>query len=112
MSAETDAERAAMLDPEVFGVSITVDHLAGGQSSFDALFDQEHLPIDVGGELEVSATAPRLVVRDVDVGLVVQGDAVTIAAGPNLPAGWSGFVSDVHPFDEGSGWSLLELADT
>ena len=76
MAVETDVFRSTMLAD--FGQTVTLNPLAGGSSTFTAIFDAQHVFEEVGGSVAFSVQQPRLTCRESDVANVVEGDSVTI----------------------------------
>lgn len=77
---EVPDDLEAMLDPEEFGVLVTITRTSDPGNPFQvrAIHRVEPRDLSVGGELEVSSSGPELVFRASDVDQVAQGDGVSI----------------------------------
>lgn len=62
----------------VWGGSITVTHIAGGSSTFDAIFEAEAREVTMLGDLEVLSTFPMFKADVADIASVVRKDTTTI----------------------------------
>ncbi len=62
----------------VFGRSVTITHIAGGSSTFDAIFEAEAREVTMLGDLDLLSTYPMFKAEVDDIGLVVREDTTTI----------------------------------
>lgn len=95
MAVETDDDRSYMLAD--FGVTVTF-----GASTFQAIFENDHIPVEAGGGVEFSIQQAMILCRTSDVTGIGQGSLVSIS-------GNSYAVSDVQP--DGQGMTMLVLED-
>jgi hypothetical protein len=80
MAVETDIERAVFFDADDFGVTVTYTPDGGSATSITGIFEDEYEPIEVGGFVPVSSSAPIFHCKTSDVASAAEGDAMTIHA--------------------------------
>ena len=95
MAVETDIERAALLAD--FGVTVNI-----GGTNITAIFEHDHNPVDVGGEVQFSIQQAMILCRTSDVDLVTEGTSAVIS-GSNY------VVTDIQP--DGQGMKMIVLED-
>lgn len=95
MAVETDDDRSYLLAD--FGVTVT-----SGASTFLAIFENDHQPVDAGGGVEFSIQQAMILCNTSDVTGIGQGSLVSIS-------GNSYAVTDVQP--DGQGMTMLILED-
>jgi len=96
MPVESDADRAALLDSDEFGVVVLV-----GGNNYDGIIDREY---DEAGDAiaPIQSSQPRIWMRDIDIA------AESIEIGSSITAGGVPYgVNAVQP--DGVGLSLLIL---
>lgn len=106
MTIETAADRAVFMSAAGHGITVTWMPMAGGNRSFDAIFDNAFVAVEGGSQAAVTSQAPVLYCRDDDLaGLVlenaVQGDRVDVA-------GVLYAVTDIQPDGTGMTTVILE----
>lgn len=82
MTVENDADRAAFVHADDFGVAATYNPATGSPVTLNGVFDNNHLSIAGGGSVEVSSSDPRFRCREPDLPDVVAAevDQITIAS--------------------------------
>ena len=73
MAVETAIDRSILLAD--FGVDVT-----SGGSTFKAIFDNDHQPVDAGGGVQFSIQQAMIVCRTADVSSLAEGSIVSISA--------------------------------
>lgn len=102
MGAESAADRAAFLDTEGFGVTVTVTDTG---ETFNAIFDKPYVPaLQAGVGFDVESDAPELVCRTADV------TANSLAEDTTLTIEGASYKVVSHRPD-GTGMSRVLLAD-
>jgi hypothetical protein len=74
---------AAILNVDDFAVAITY-----GASTIFGIFDNETVPVEGGGAVEVHQEQPMVTCRTADVPALAQGDAMTIGALAYVVRSW------------------------
>lgn len=95
MAVETAHDRNGFINPNEFGLVVH----RPGSSSFSALFDEEHLELEIGGNA-ISSRQPELIAQDADITGLAQGSPLVINGQPYT-------VTDIQP--DGTGMSVIKL---
>ena len=98
MPVETDADRLIMLAD--FGQSVTYTVQGGSAATITAIFDNQYLEVDTGGEVGFAIQQPRLTCRTSDVVNCTEGDTFVISG--------TTYKSRVVQ-DDGTGITLISL---
>lgn len=79
MSAESAADRAALLDTDDFATAATYTLAAGGDTALNGIFDNGYLAVGVPADLDISATQPQFLCRTADLpSSAAQDDTITV----------------------------------
>lgn len=100
MAIETDVERSIFFGADDFGVAATYTPAGGVAKSVNGIFDNNHAPVDVGGQVPFSVSAPQFHCRTSDITGVENGDSLVVS-------GVSYIIRDIMP--DGTGLTILDL---
>jgi len=78
VAVETDTERAVFFDTDDFAVTASYTPAGGSATDIKGIFDDEYEPIEVGGFVPVSSSAPVFQCKTSDVSAAADGDALTV----------------------------------
>lgn len=98
MPVETADDRAFLLAD--FGVSVTYTVQGGSATTITAIFDNQFVEVDAGGDVGFAIQQPRLTCRTADVANCTEGDSFVISGTTYL----SRIVQD-----DGTGMTLIVL---
>lgn len=98
MPVETADDRAFLLAD--FGVSVTYTVQGGSATTITAIFDNQFVEVDAGGDVGFAIQQPRLTCRTVNVANCTEGDSFVISGTTYL----SRIVQD-----DGTGMTLIVL---
>lgn len=98
MPVETADDRAFLLAD--FGVSVTYTVQGGSATTIKAIFDNQFVEVDAGGDVGFAIQQPRLTCRTSDVANCTEGDSFVISGTTYL----SRIVQD-----DGTGMTLIVL---
>lgn len=100
---ESDADRAAFLDPTEFGSAAIYTKSGGSPVALNAIFDSDYFAVELGAQVPVEGSRLRLLCRDHDLPAgAAHGDAVAVA-------GRSCVVREIHP--DGTGMTSIILEE-
>lgn len=94
------SDLATILSTDEFAVSATYTPSGGSASTVNGVFDNETVPVDAGGFVQVHEEQPRFTCRTSDVSGVSDGDNIVISAISYTIRAW------VH---DGTGVTILQL---
>jgi hypothetical protein len=78
-----------MFNTDEFASSITYRRkMALGQSTIKGIFDNETIPVDAGGYVQVHQEQPRLTCRTVDLTDIAEDDVMVISSVEYRVVGW------------------------
>jgi hypothetical protein len=89
------ADLSTIMNVDEFAVSVSYD---GG--TINAIFDNETMPVEAGGFVQVHQEQPRLTCRTIDVPSIAEGQAMVIAGTNYVIRAW------IH---DGTGVTTLRL---
>lgn len=76
MAVETADDRSYMLAD--FGVSVAYTPVGGTVKTITVIFDNEHIPVDAGGNVPFSLQQPKALCRTADLTGTVEGGQMII----------------------------------
>ena len=76
MAVETADDRSYFLAD--FGVAALYTPVGGTQASITVIFDNEHIPVDTGGNVPFSLQQPKALCRTADLTGTVEGAQIVI----------------------------------
>ena len=95
------SDLAAILNVEEFAVAASYQHVGDPDPiTINVIFDNETVPIDAGGFVQVHKEQPRATCRTSDVPFVTEGDGLIISGTTFIIKAW------VH---DGTGVTSLQL---
>lgn len=78
-----------MFNTDEFASSVTYRRkLALGQSTIKGIFDNETIPVDAGGFVQVHQEQPRLTCRTTDLPYIAEDDVMVISSVEYRVVGW------------------------
>ena len=99
-SVESATDLSEFFDTDEFGLAASYTVTGGSAATVNGMFDEGHVAVDVGGQVQVTNVAPQFQCATSDVSSADKGDAITVNSVAYT-------VVEVHP--DGTGVTTLIL---